>query len=379
MIGAAVILTAALLLFSAGIETGWILPANYAEGMLTGRARQIQSAERVTEDLIPETCRYGVYDREGTYLYGTFEKEEREDAWEIYREGERGKEGYYFRSFDREREVCIVKYRMVSSYTNKFLRQYFPAADWTLIGVTVILFFLYLIWLAKRFGRIISREISSLEQVTENISQQELNFERKSSKVLEIDAVLQSMDQMREALKQSLHRQWNMEQVRREQMAALAHEAEHRSSFSFTGGMLMKIKKRNLLLLAAIVWMIAGFNILRIGIETYAAYKSVINFILSLLIFLFFWFMIFYKLTVKHTDRIQNYQEERQFFLNFFDLKSFLIMAFMITFGITIRTFHLLPDRFIAVFYTGLGAALFLAGITFGRNYIFFKKTETAN
>ena len=28
--------------------------------------------------------------------------------------------------------------------------------------------------------------------------------------------------------------------------------------------------------------------------------------------------MIFYKLTVKHTDRIQNYQEERQFFLNFF-------------------------------------------------------------
>ena len=72
--------------------------------------------------------------------------------------------------------------------------------------------------------QIISREISSLEQVTENISQQELNFERKSSKVLEIDAVLQSMDQMREALKQSLHRQWNMEQMRREQMAALAHD-----------------------------------------------------------------------------------------------------------------------------------------------------------
>ena len=36
--------------------------------------------------------------------------------------------------------------------------------------------------------------------------------------------MLQSMDQMREALKQSLHRQWNMEQVRREQMAALAHD-----------------------------------------------------------------------------------------------------------------------------------------------------------
>ena len=69
---------------------------NYAEGMLTGRARQIQSAERVTEDLIPETCRYGVYDREGTYLYGTFEKEEREDAWEIIEKEREEKRGIIF-------------------------------------------------------------------------------------------------------------------------------------------------------------------------------------------------------------------------------------------------------------------------------------------
>ena len=137
----------------------------------------------------------------------------------------------------------------------------------------------------------------------------------------------------------------------------------------------MKIKKRNLLLLAASVWMIAGFNILRIGIETYAAYKSVINFILSLLIFLFFWFMIFLQTDCKaHRPYSELSGRATVFSLTFLDLKSFLIMAFMITFGITIRTFHLLPDRFIAVFYTGLGAALFLAGITFGRNYIFFPK-----
>ena len=35
----------------------------------------------------------------------------------------------------------------------------------------------------------------------------------------------------------------------------------------------------------------------------------------------------------------------------------------------TIRAFNLLPDRFIAFFYTGLGAALFLAGILFGINF----------
>jgi hypothetical protein len=65
--------------------------------------------------------------------------------------------------------------------------------------------------------------------------------------------------------------------------------------------------------------------------------------------------MVFYKLTNKHTIRIQGYEEEKQLFYKFFDLKSFLIMAFMISFGIIIRSFHLLPERFIAVFYTGLG------------------------
>lgn len=46
-----------------------------------------------------------------------------------------------------------------------------------------------------------------------------------------------------------------------------------------------------------------------------------------------------------------------------------MIMIFMMTIGISIRSFHLLPDIFIAVFYSGLGFALFMAGIKFFINY----------
>lgn len=131
----------------------------------------------------------------------------------------------------------------------------------------------------------------------------------------------------------------------------------------------MKVKKHHLLFFACVVWIIAGFNVLKIGIESYNEYRTTLNYGLTILVFWVFWFMVFYKLTVKHTTRIQGYEEEKQFFYKFFDLKSFFIMAFMISFGIIIRTFHLLPERFIAVFYTGLGAALFLAGVLFGFNY----------
>lgn len=44
-------------------------------------------------------------------------------------------------------------------------------------------------------------------------------------------------------------------------------------------------------------------------------------------------------------------------------------MAFMMGVGIALRASGTVPERFIAVFYSGLGASLLLAGILFGRNY----------
>lgn len=131
----------------------------------------------------------------------------------------------------------------------------------------------------------------------------------------------------------------------------------------------MKVKRNTLLLLACLVWSAAGFNILRIGLTAYPAYRTGLNYLLSLLVFAVFQQMIFGKLVKKHTARITAYLEERHFFLKFFDKKAFVIMAVMMSGGIGLRVSGLAPERFIAVFYTGLGAALLLAGLLFGRNY----------
>ncbi|MGO5359596.1 hypothetical protein ACTQYZ_10015 [Anaerofustis sp. LCP19S3_F7] len=135
----------------------------------------------------------------------------------------------------------------------------------------------------------------------------------------------------------------------------------------------MKVKKETLLIIAAIVWFIAGFNILRIGLTSYVGYVNILNVFVSIIVFLAFWFMVFYKLTKKHTKRIRSYNEN-QFFLKFFDVKSFCIMAFMMSLGISIRAFSLMPNMCIAVFYTGLGSALSLTGILFGLNYYKLKR-----
>lgn len=131
----------------------------------------------------------------------------------------------------------------------------------------------------------------------------------------------------------------------------------------------MKVKRNTLLLLACLVWSIAGFNILRIGLMAYPAYRTILNILLSILVFGVFQKFVFGKLVKKHTDRISSYEEERHFFLKFFDRKAFIIMAVMMTGGIGIRASGLAPEQFIAVFYTGLGASLLLAGLLFGCNY----------
>ncbi len=89
----------------------------------------------------------------------------------------------------------------------------------------------------------------------------------------------------------------------------------------------MKVKRNTLLLLACLVWSAAGFNILRIGLSAYPAYRAVVNYLLSALVFAVFQIFIFGKLVKKHTARISAYEEERHFFLKFFDGKSFAIMA----------------------------------------------------
>lgn len=108
---------------------------------------------------------------------------------------------------------------------------------------------------------------------------------------------------------------------------------------------------------------------LRIGVIAYLSYRSVLNILLSALVFVVFQKFIFGKLVKKHTARIHSYVEERHFFLKFFDGKAFVIMAVMMTGGIGLRASGLAPEQFIAVFYTGLGASLLLAGLLFGRNF----------
>lgn len=128
-----------------------------------------------------------------------------------------------------------------------------------------------------------------------------------------------------------------------------------------------KVRRNTLLLIAGLVWLFAGGNILRIGVSELAASWRwpAAALLAAALIFALFFKFVFYKMVNRHCCRIRELTEEKIPVYQFFDRKSYVIMACMITFGILLRSSHLLPPLWIGVFYTGLGTSLVGAGIFF--------------
>jgi hypothetical protein len=136
---------------------------------------------------------------------------------------------------------------------------------------------------------------------------------------------------------------------------------------------IFNVKKRTLLLIAGIVWMMAGFNVARLGVLSYAVIeKRWYLYVLSAVVFVLFGRM-FFKMSKKHTKRIIGYEEYRPFW-HFFDVKAYLMMACMMSGGIGFRAAGIFPDIFVAFFYSGLGCALALAGVLFAKNYLCYDR-----
>ncbi|MCJ8011395.1 hypothetical protein MUG84_06495 [Paenibacillus sp. KQZ6P-2] len=136
----------------------------------------------------------------------------------------------------------------------------------------------------------------------------------------------------------------------------------------------MKVEKKFLIMIAGIVWFIAGFNIMRIGLDAGRGIWEWYFILVALVVYSLFHNLVFRKMVKKHTARIKSYEEQKHNVFRFFDTNSYLIMAFMITLGASLRLSGLVSDAFIAMFYSGLGASLIVAGVSFELHFYRYMK-----
>jgi di/tricarboxylate transporter len=91
--------------------------------------------------------------------------------------------------------------------------------------------------------------------------------------------------------------------------------------------------------------------------------------IACLIVYLLFLIM-FLMISRKHIRRIRDYTDEFVSIFQFFDARSYIIMAVMIGLGAAVRLSELVPGFIIAFFYSGLGLALITSGVYYVVSYI---------
>lgn len=205
-----------------------VYPASYAQKQALLAAPVIEKAEEVSEDMIPELCWYAVFDEAGRLLDGNLQGKSADRAWEAVK----GKPsnmggligGYYYKVIPRAKEFCVLRYQIMSQYRSETLRKYFLPPELLILIVTLMLVFAAILLTAVRFSRGMRRKLSPLIITADRIQRQELDFKVEKGSIREINTILKAMDDMRIALRQSLEEQWKLEERKREQMSALAHD-----------------------------------------------------------------------------------------------------------------------------------------------------------
>lgn len=208
-----------------GVKNEVIYPLNKVSMEIDNAKEYLKTVHTVTDEDIPFLCEYALFTNAGEYKSGSLGIETSKIIWKSCIENNiTSASPYLYNVIQRENEVLILRYRMAAQFSNALLRRLFPVADWFLVGIILIEILILMFAISYWFGRYVEKKIDKLLSATRKIEQQDLDFTVGHSDILEIDKVLNGLEHMKQALKQSLTEQWKAEQMRKDQIAALSHD-----------------------------------------------------------------------------------------------------------------------------------------------------------
>ena len=214
------------LLLALASSAGYVTYANNAEHSVQKISPIIAAAPDITKVVIPSYCEYLILDTDYNILYTNMDVTEQSSALKFAKTGENSdltsRTQYQF--IPREEEYCVLKYYVGSQYKSDWMQKYLPAPETLLLMLIGINCIAVCVFLTLRYSKKLKVQLAPLTMATEQIQYQNLDFEVGSSEISEYNAVLYSISKMKDSLKSSLEQQWKIEQLQREQIAALSHD-----------------------------------------------------------------------------------------------------------------------------------------------------------
>ena len=212
-------------LFSLGMNTGLYTYANSSEIQAKNMERKIAAAKPFDSALVPVSCTYVYLSTDYAVLQSNMAQQEEKNAV-AYAQGK-----YSPATPDdchlvikRDDGVCILHYYIRSRYTVGWMNHCLPSTDVLLIIFCIFNCLVGCFVVTTLFAKHLKTQLQPLLSATEKIKDQDLDFDVQKSGIKELNNVLLSISDMKSELKHSLEEQWKLEQTKKEQTSALAHD-----------------------------------------------------------------------------------------------------------------------------------------------------------
>ncbi len=135
----------------------------------------------------------------------------------------------------------------------------------------------------------------------------------------------------------------------------------------FTSKFIPSVPLKYLMIIAGIVWSIAGsillfksYKFMNFEVKNFLIYLSI-----SAIVGLLFFYFLFSKISKRHIDRMKSFKNERYSIFSFFNLRSYILMFGMISMGIIIRKLQLVQNQTLAYVYLTMGIPLLISSFRF--------------
>lgn len=142
----------------------------------------------------------------------------------------------------------------------------------------------------------------------------------------------------------------------------------------FIRSVIPRVPKRFLLIIAAFAWIFASVMLLTRGflLSRNIRHAHWLSIAVSFLAGGLFYLILFNRISSGHVSRIIGLENEKHSVFSFFSLRSYILMAFMISGGIILRKSGLLLPGTLSLLYISMGVPLFISSLRLFYNWIFY-------
>ncbi len=211
--------------------SGLMLPANTAAIQVQNAVSALPEGSLAPSEL-PYYVRWAVFDTEGHITEQSPDLSFHRQAMlqQVFHGGNTVCSSFPYTQYHQraslpDGRLCIMQYDFSVPYCSKALQGRLPDAQFTSLLLMLLEAVVVAALLTRHYTHILKRDAKALTAATQTIAAQQLDVAfSDTARVRELQETLSAMDALRQGLADSLQEQWALEEQRRQEVAALAHD-----------------------------------------------------------------------------------------------------------------------------------------------------------